>query len=135
MQTQNQTTPAITPIPTPAATPAPKTPKSITVTLRGEGTEEVIAVAYKTKTGWRVEATLYKTKAVKGDRRTGQRGATQNFDGGDAQAKAKKALDVMVAQLVKDGWTKPEPKPLGLERKPDAFTLKNLPKPSPAAKK
>lgn len=141
MQTQTQTsTPASTPS-TPAA-PVAKVAKSITVTLRAKsGPQEIIAVAYKTKAGWRSELTFYAAKAVKGERRSGQRGNTQNFTGANAKDEAKASLDAMVAFIlagkglpkaieVKGGWVKPEPKPLGLERKPDAFTLGNLPKPA-----
>jgi hypothetical protein len=45
-------------------------------------------------------------------------------------AEARKATEKLAAGLVKRGWVRPEVKPIGMERKEDAFDLNSLPAPS-----
>lgn len=118
---------------TPTTPAAPKaSPKSISVRLTGSGGEEVIVSAYATKTGWTSQATRYREPAVKGKKRSGERGATSEHANITA---ARAAVDKVVAAFVKAGWTKPEPKAFGgFARKADAFTLSSIPK-APSAKK
>jgi hypothetical protein len=113
--------------------PASKPPKSYSVKLVGpEGsTSEALILVYWTKSaGWRLEVTTYTEKAAKGVKRTGTRGATVSVA---SLAAGRKKADEVAAAMVKGGWVKPEAKPIGLERKEDAFTLDNLPAPILAA--
>lgn len=115
------------------AVPAAKPPKSYSVKLVGpEGsTSEALILVYWTKSAkWRLEVTTYTEKAAKGVKRTGTRGATVSVA---SLAEGRKKADEVAAAMVKGGWVKPETKPIGLERKPDAFDLSSLPAPVLAA--
>jgi hypothetical protein len=108
------------------ATAKSTAPKSISIRLTA-GVEEVLISAYATKTGWTSQAVRYREPAVKGKKRTGERGATQEHAN---LAAARAAVEKLAASFVKAGWTRPEPKAFGgFARKQDAFGLNNLPRP------
>jgi hypothetical protein len=115
---------------TPAPTPRAKEkgpPKSYTVRLTGTGAEEVLITAYQSKAGFVVSATTYASAYVKGQKRTGTRGASSTHPTLDA---AKKAVEQAAAAFVKAGWVRPERKAFGgFVRKQDVFGLSNVPKP------
>jgi hypothetical protein len=112
---------------TTATKPETTAPKSYSIRLTA-GVEEVLITAYQTKAGWTSAATRYREKAVKGKKRQGERGASAQHANADA---AKAAIEKLAAAFVKNGWTRPERKALGgFVRKPDAFTISNIPKPS-----
>jgi hypothetical protein len=113
-------------------TTEPKPRKTLTVKLTS-GKEEMLVSALRTSKGWRTEAVRYTEPAAKGKTRSGERGATQEHED---FASAQRALDAVVAKLVKVGWTRPERRVLpGMVRAADAFSLANLPKPGSPSRK
>lgn len=102
------------------------TQKSYSVRLIS-GQEEIVVTAWKAKAGWASVVYLYRTKAAKGQRRTGERGATGTHKD---LAEAKAAVEKIAAALVKNGWVRPERKPFGFTRRSDSFDIGHLPKPS-----
>lgn len=118
----------------PAATKAPKSVSSRLVAPGkpdGKNPVEALILGYQTKGGWIVAATTFLGFYVKGEERVGTRGVTRKVAG---LAEARKVVSDIEKAFLAGGWTKPETKPLGLERKPDAFDLSNLPKPAGAKK-
>jgi hypothetical protein len=86
----------------------------------------VVITAYATRAGWTSAATRYREKAVKGKKRSGERGATQEHA---TLAAAKAAVEKLATAFVKNGWTRPERRAFGFARKPDAFGPGNVPNP------
>ena len=103
---------------------APKQPKSYGIKLTSASGKELVITARVTKSGASSDVTLYKTKAVKGQRRSGEVGARQEHKTFDA---ARAAVDKIAADRVKAGWKRPE-RAFGFARKADAFDLAHLPK-------
>lgn len=139
MSTTTTPAPAAPSTPVPAAGPA-VTPtgqkkgrvagqpvKTVSIRLASSGEAEVMVLGQQLKDkSWTVSAFIYTKKAVKGTRRTGEKGCTTSAKD---LASAKKAAEVIAAGFVKAGWTRPEPKPFGFAAKPDAFSLKDIPAP------
>jgi hypothetical protein len=128
--TTQETTPTAT---TPAAA---KAPKSYSVRLVS-GTEDMTLAAFRTKSGWRVEAVRSqpdgKTVLANGKTRARkyERGMSQEVATLDA---AKAAIEVLAKTAVRSGWARPEKKAFGgFARKADAFS--SIPKPGAAFKK
>jgi hypothetical protein len=118
--TTQETTPTAT---TPAATKAPKT---YTIRLTA-GVEEVLITAWQTKAGWKSAAVRYREAVVKGKKRTGERGASADYQNAAA---AKVGIEKLPALFVKAGWVRPEKKAFGgFVAKPDSFTMSSIPKP------
>lgn len=110
---------------TPTAPAPPKAPKSYTVRLVS-GQEEVLIVAYQTAKGWQVSATIYRTKAAKGAKRVGEKGASSTHAN---LAAAKTAVETAAKAFVAKGWARPEKRSFGFAARPDSFTLASIPEP------
>lgn len=110
-----------------------KAPKSVSSRLvapgkaDGKNPVEALVLGYSTKGGWIVAITTFTEFYEKGKEREGTRGATAKVN---SLAEARKAVADREKALLAAGWTKPETKPLGLERKADSFDLNSLPRPS-----
>src|SRR5688500_11420634 len=87
----------------------PKTPGTYSVRLTA-GAEEVVITAYATRAGWTSTATRYREKAVKGKKRSGERGASQEHA---TLAAAKAAVEKLATAFVKNGWSRPERRAFG----------------------
>lgn len=125
MSEQNQST-ETDPVATVAApvAAATKAPTSVIKTLTDGGSERMQINAIKNKSDWSVyivHQQVGKDKKLK----TIERGASDRVED---LADARKWVAKTHSILVKDGWQVPEG-PKGFEAKPDAFTMKNLPKP------
>src|SRR5438552_2545519 len=97
---EHMTTESTTPTPTAAAAPKAKT-FSIRLTA---GVEEVLITAWPTKDGYKSAATRYREAAVKGKKRSGERGASQEYANAVA---AKAGIEKLAASFVKQGWVRP----------------------------
>jgi hypothetical protein len=98
-----------------------KEPRTMTVTLVGEGGKVLRVTASRRRDGWSTFA-VERRKASDG-KKTSERGATERH--ADLAA-ARVAMDRIVAEAAKRGWVRSERRG-GFAPRPDAFSLATLP--------